>query len=260
MFITSWKLTGILFVLALALILLASSPWARARKLVNAQDRIADAAAEATETIDAIDLAALRCRDGRTKCASAHHRAAFLLRSPIGVRAWLTGTPSTRYVRGVTGVIWIGALEVQSGAMKVGFMQFSCCVGLGVGGFATVAEGDGRRGCCAPGAAERSVEILAQTPDIAAPPSPKPMPAKLSGYVKLGMVFASIRRRRGPRSRTSHSKAFRRTRRRLVCPSARGKSTVFRMPLRFFDPQTGAVTLTGLMRATRILPMARPLR
>ena len=57
MFITSWKLTGILFILAPVLILPILSMGRRVRKLsVNAQDRIAEAAAEATETIDAIDL------------------------------------------------------------------------------------------------------------------------------------------------------------------------------------------------------------
>ena len=249
MFITSWKLTGILFVLAPVLILPILAMGRRVRKLsVNAQDRIADAAAEATETIDAIDLVQAygmeKEREMRFRSTIEAAFKAALAR--IGARAWLTGIIIALMFAGVTGVIWIGALEVQSGAMTVGaFMQFVLLAVFGVGGFATVAEvmGDAMR---ASGAAERSVEILAQTPDIAAPPSPKPMPAKLSGHVKLDGVSFSYPAAQGPSLKDVTFEARPGELVALVGPSGAGKSTVFRMLLRFFDPQTGAVTLDGL--------------
>lgn len=249
MFITSWKLTGILFILAPALILPILGMGRRVRKLsVNAQDRIAEAAAEATETIDAIDLVQAygmeKEREQRFRGAIELAFKAALAR--IGARAWLTGIIIALMFAGVTGVIWIGALEVQSGAMTVGaFMQFVLLAVFGVGGFATVAEvmGDAMR---ASGAAVRAVEILDQRPDIAAPPSPKPMPAKIAGLVKLENVSFAYPEAQGPSLKDVSFEAKPGELVALVGPSGAGKSTVFRMLLRFFDPQTGEVTLDGM--------------
>ena len=249
MFITSWKLTAILFVLAPVLILPILGMGSRVRKLsVNAQDRIADAASEATETIDAIDLVQAygmeKEREMRFRSAIELAFKAALAR--IGARAWLTGIIIALMFAGVTGVIWIGALEVQSGAMTVGaFMQFVLLAVFGVGGFATVAEvmGDAMR---ASGAAVRAIEILEHKPDIAAPPAPKPMPAKLAGHVKLDNVSFSYPTAQGPSLNNVSFEAKPGEMIALVGPSGAGKSTVFRMLLRFFDPQTGAVTLDGL--------------
>ena len=249
MMITSWKLTLILFVLAPVLILPILAMGRRVRKLsVNAQDRIADAAAEATETIDAIDLVQAygmeKEREGRFRSAIELAFEAALAR--IGARAWLTGIIIALMFAGVTGVVWIGALEVQSGAMSVGsFMQFVLLAMFGVGGFATVAEvmGDAMR---ASGAAQRAVEILDQRPDIAAPPSPKPMPARIAGHVKLENVSFAYPEAAGPSLKDVSFEAKPGELVALVGPSGAGKSTVFRMLLRFFDPQTGVVTLDDM--------------
>jgi ATP-binding cassette subfamily B protein len=249
MFITSWKLTALLFVLAPVLILPILAMGRRVRKLsVNAQDRIADAASEATETIDAIDLVQAygmeKEREGRFRSAIELAFQAALAR--IGARAWLTGIIIALMFAGVTGIVWIGALEVQSGAMSVGsFMQFVLLAMFGVGGFATVAEvmGDAMR---ASGAAQRAVEILAQKPDIAAPPSPRPMPARIAGHVKLENVSFSYPDAQGPSLKDVSLEAKPGEMVALVGPSGAGKSTVFRMLLRFFDPQTGVVSLDDL--------------
>lgn len=249
MFITSWKLTGILFLLAPALILPILAMGRRVRKLsVNAQDRIAEAAAEATETIDAIDLVQAYGmeKERETRFRSAIEVAFQAALARIGARAWLTGIIIALMFAGVTGVVWIGALEVQSGAMTVGaFMQFVLLAVFGVGGFATVAEvmGDAMR---ASGAAVRAVEILEQKPDIAAPPSPKPMPATIAGHVKLDNVSFAYPEAQGPSLKDVTFEAKPGELVALVGPSGAGKSTVFRMLLRFFDPQTGEVTLDGL--------------
>ncbi len=249
MMITSWKLTLILFVMAPVLILPILAMGRRVRKLsVNAQDRIADAASEATETIDAIDLVQAygmeKEREGRFRSAIELAFQAALAR--IGARAWLTGVVIALMFAGVTGVVWIGALEVQSGAMSVGaFLQFVLLAMFGVGGFATVAEvmGDAMR---ASGAAQRSVEILDQRPDIAAPPSPKAMPAQIAGHVKLENVSFAYPEAVGPSLKDVTFEARPGELVALVGPSGAGKSTVFRMLLRFFDPQTGEVTLDGM--------------
>jgi ATP-binding cassette subfamily B protein len=180
MFLTSWQLTALLIVGTPIVILPTLAIGRRVRKLsVNAQDRIADAAAEATETLDAIDLVQAygmeRERDLRFRAAVEAAFQAALAR--IRIRALLTAIVIALMFCGVAGVVWLGANSVMSGDMSTGaFIQFVLLAMFGVGGFATVAEvfGDAMR---ASGAAERSMEILAQKPDIAAPPNPKPMPA-----------------------------------------------------------------------------------
>jgi ATP-binding cassette subfamily B protein len=246
MFFASWKLSALLFVLAPALILPILGMGRRVRKLsVSAQDRIADAAAEATETIDAIDLVQAygmeKEREGRFRTAIELAFRAALAR--VSARAWLTGVIIALMFAGVTGVIWLGALEVMSGAMSTGaFIQFVLLAVFGVGGFATVAEvfGDAMR---ASGAAQRAVEILEQKPDIAAPPRPRAMPAKVVGHVRLNSVSFAYPDAQGSSLSDVSFEARPGELVALVGPSGAGKSTVFRMLLRFFDPQTGAVML-----------------
>jgi ATP-binding cassette subfamily B protein len=116
---------------------------------------------------------------------------------------------------------------------------------FGVGGFATVAEvmGDAMR---ASGAAQRAVEILDQRPDIAAPLMPRPMPARIAGHVKLENVSFAYPEAAGPSLKDVSFEARPGELVALVGPSGAGKSTVFRMLLRFFDPQTGVVSLDDM--------------
>jgi ATP-binding cassette subfamily B protein len=147
---------------------------------------------------------------------------------------------------GVAGVIWLGANSVMSGEMSTGaFIQFVLLAMFGVGGFATVAEvfGDAMR---ASGAAQRAVEILAQKPDIAAPPNPKPMPAVIKGHLRIEDVSFSYPGAEGASLKAVSLEAKPGELVALVGPSGAGKSTVFRMLLRFFDPQTGRVCLDGI--------------
>ncbi len=248
MFVTSWKLTALLIIGTPVLILPIMSIGRRVRKLsVNAQDRIADAAAEATETLDAIDLVQAygmeREREGRFRSAIEAAFQAALAR--IKVRALLTAIIIALMFCGVAGVVWLGANSVMSGEMSTGaFIQFVLLAMFGVGGFATVAEvfGDAMR---ASGAAERSMEILAQKPDIAAPANPKPMPAVIKGHVKLDRLSFAYPGAEGPSLNDVSFEAKPGELVALVGPSGAGKSTVFRMLLRFFDPNAGAVMLDG---------------
>ncbi|MDZ4761285.1 MAG: ABC transporter transmembrane domain-containing protein [Alphaproteobacteria bacterium] len=249
MFITSWKLTLVLFVLAPLLILPIMSIGRRVRKLsVTAQDRIADAAAEATETLDAVDLVQAygmeREREGRFRTAIEASFKAALAR--IRARAVLTAIIIALMFAGVAGVIWLGALSVMSGEMTTGaFIQFVLLAIFGVGGFATVAEvfGDAMR---ASGAAQRAIEILSQRPDIAAPPKPRAMPALIAGHTRLQSVTFSYPEAEGVSLKDVSFEARPGELVALVGPSGAGKSTIFRLLLRFFDPQSGAITLDGV--------------
>jgi ATP-binding cassette subfamily B protein len=249
MFVASWKLTLLLFVLAPISILPMFAIGRKVRKLsVSAQDRIADTAAEATETLDAIDLVQAygmeTDREHRFRSAVEAAFQAALAR--INARAMLTGVIIAFMFCSVAGVVWLGAREVIAGTMTMGaFVQFVLLAMFGVGGFATVAEvfGDAQR---ASGAAQRAVEILAQVPDIAAPAHPTPLPEKAAGHVKLDNVSFSYPGAAGPSLTGVSLEARPGELVALVGPSGAGKSTVFRLLLRFFDPDSGEVLLDDI--------------
>jgi ATP-binding cassette subfamily B protein len=249
MFFTSWKLTLLLFVLAPLTILPMFAIGRRVRTLsVSAQDRVADAAAEATETLDAIDLVQAygmeREREGRFRQAVETAFKAALAR--INARAILTGIIIAFAFCSVAGVVWLGAREVIAGHMSTGaFLQFVFLAMIGVGGFATVAEvfGDAMR---ASGAAQRAMEILDQTPDIAAPAQPRALPQPAQGHVRLEGVSFAYPGAAGPSLKDVTIEAQPGELVALVGPSGAGKSTVFRLLLRFFDPDAGVVQLDGV--------------
>ncbi len=249
MAITSWQLTLVLFILMPLIIFPVMAIGRRVRKLsVNAQDRIADAASEATETLDAIDLVQAygmeREREGRFRNSVERAFKAALAR--INMRALLTAIIISMVFCGVAGVIWLGANSVMSGAMSTGaFIQYVLLAVFGVGGFATVAEvfGDAMR---ASGAAQRAIEILNQQPDIAAPVQPKVMPTEVKGHVQLENVSFAYPGADLPSLSNITLEARPGELVALVGPSGAGKSTVFRLLLRFFDPSTGEVRLDGM--------------
>src|SRR5262249_43627078 len=99
----------------------------------------------------------------------------------------------------------------------------------------------------AAGAAERIVEILAIAPAVKAPPHPVPLPSPARGEIAFaGGRFAyppptEARRLHGVTLRGSPREKVA-----IVGPTGAGKSTVFHLLLRFYDPQSGHVSFDGV--------------
>ena len=72
------------------------------------------------------------------------------------------------------------------------------------------------------------------------------MPALVAGHVRLEGVSFAYPGAEGPSLKTVSFEAKPGELVALVGPSGAGKSTVFRMLLRFFDPDAGAVLLDGM--------------
>ncbi len=149
---------------------------------------------------------------------------------------------------GAVGVIlWIGGHDVLAGRITAGelsaFVFYAVIVASAVG---TISEviGDIQR---AAGATERLFELLAVEPAIRAPADPVPMPVPGRGTIEFDAVSFAYPSRPGTPALADVSFAIAAGERvALVGPSGAGKTTVFQLLLRFYDPQSGTVRVDGV--------------
>jgi ATP-binding cassette subfamily B protein len=213
-----------------------------------AQDRIGDVAVRAEETLSAIRTVQAFAQEGReTERFGATAEAAFRA-AAAGARARaLLGAIVIALVFGaIVVVLWVGSQDVLAGRITAGelssFVFFAAVVASAIGGLSDTA-GDLQR---AAGAAERLFDLLATEPEIRAPAHPLPLVRDGRGAVTMERVrFAFPSRPEQPiidgldlTVRPGETVA-------LVGPSGAGKTTVFQLLLRFYDPQQGVIRLDG---------------
>ncbi|MGN6656706.1 MAG: ABC transporter transmembrane domain-containing protein [Rhodanobacter sp.] len=222
----------------------------RVQKLSRAsQDRLADAAAIANETLNAATAVKAYAREDieSTRYSHAIRRALATARRRIGMRALLTMAVIVLVFGAITLVLWAGARHVLTGTLDPGVLgQFVLYAVFAAGSVAGLSEvwGDVLR---AAGAMERLGELLAERPDIVAPKQPLALPRPISGALRFdGVSFHYPSRPDAPALhdftldvRPGETVA-------LVGPSGAGKSTVFSLLLRFYDPQSGRISIDGV--------------
>ncbi|MEP6966566.1 MAG: ABC transporter transmembrane domain-containing protein [Pseudomonadota bacterium] len=99
----------------------------------------------------------------------------------------------------------------------------------------------------ASGASERIAGMMDASPTIAAPAFPTPLPEPARGEVSFENVSFAYPGRSDLAALSGFSLRVRPGERiALVGPSGAGKSTVFRLLLRFYDPDAGAVRIDGV--------------
>ncbi|WP_315926416.1 ABC transporter transmembrane domain-containing protein [Mesorhizobium sp. SP-1A] len=250
MVVTSPKLSG-LVIAAIPIIVLPLVAFGRSvrRKSRQAQDTLADATAYASEQIGAMrTLQAFTNEKLVTGRFGAAVEAAFeAARSSIFARALLTFFAIFMIFSSVVAVLWFGSRDVLSGALSPGTLgQFLLYAVFAAGALGALSEVWGDLSQAA-GAAERLTEILAEKPDIVAPAHPKPLPVSARGSITFSDVSFSYPAR--PDRAAVHGLTFSVKPGETVAivgPSGAGKSTVFSLILRFYDPETGAVTVDGV--------------
>ncbi len=222
----------------------------RVRKLsVNAQARFADAVGYAGETLDALDTlqAFGRERSAGERFTGAVETAFRASLSRIRARALMTALVMGLVSIGVVAVFWLGAHAVVSHRMTSGtLVQFVFLAVLAAGAVGALGEvwGDVQK---AAGAMDRVGELLDARPAIAAPADPTPLPQPPRGQIAFDKVVFAYPGRPDLPALDGFDLAVRAGERvALVGPSGAGKSTVFRLLLRFYDPQSGGVRLDGV--------------
>jgi ATP-binding cassette, subfamily B, bacterial len=247
--LTSAKLMGIILVLIPIVIAPLIIVGKRVRGLSRAsQDRIADTSGLAGETLNAIQtvqaftLEQLQTERYRNAVEDSFRTAIRRTR----VRAVLTAIGIMLVFAGITFVLWLGAHQVLAGTMTGGqllqFLLYATFVGSSAAAL-TEMWGEIQR---AAGAMERLVELLQAEPVIRAPVHPVDFPARVTGTLRFDNVTFHYPSRPESAALSNFSLdvspgetiAF-------VGPSGAGKSTTFQLLLRFYDPQSGRVTIDG---------------
>ena len=248
--LTSLKLT-LLVLAGLPVVLLPIILFGRrVRRLSRAsQDRVADTGAyvdEAIHEIRTVQAYAHEPMDRRAYADRVEQAFATGVRR-IRQRALLIATVIFLVFVAVGIILWIGGHDVLAGRLSAGqlaaFVFYAVIVATSVGAVSEVV-GELQR---ALGATERLLEILDTTTHIAEPEHPVPLPEPALGTVALDAVtFAYPSRPGDPALRSLSLRVDTGERVALVGPSGAGKTTVFQLLLRFYDPQSGAVLIDGV--------------
>jgi ATP-binding cassette subfamily B protein len=246
----SVTLTG-LVILLLALIMAPLFLFGRrVRTLtITAQDRFAEAVGYAGESLDALDTVQAFNREATVagRFSRAVDVAFAASQQRVKARSVMTALVIALTFTGVMGVLWLGSRAVVDGRMSGGaLVQFVFLSVIAAGSVGSLSESWGEVQK-ASGAMQRIAELLARRPEISAPAAPTPLPDPPRGEVAFENVTFNYPGREDAPALTDFSlRVAPGETVALVGPSGGGKSTVFRLLLRFYDPQGGAVRLDGV--------------
>jgi ATP-binding cassette, subfamily B, bacterial len=222
----------------------------RVKKLARAtQDRVGDVGSYIDEalheirTVQAYGHELVDQRHFALRVEAAFSTAVARIRQ----RALLVATVIVLVFGAVGVILWIGGHDVVAGRISAGqlsaFVFYAVIVAGAVG---TISEvfGDLQR---AAGATERLFELLAVEPSIRAPEHPVPLPRPATGTVDFEHVMFRYPSRPDTPALDDFSLGVAAGEKvALVGPSGAGKTTVFQMLLRFYDPQSGIVRVDGV--------------
>ncbi|GAB2843321.1 ABC transporter transmembrane domain-containing protein [Pseudoduganella ginsengisoli] len=252
LFYTSAKLSSIILGLLVLTVVPIVLFGRRVRKLSRAsQDRIADASAVAGEILNAMPtVQAFTHEKIETERFSASVESAFgTAMQRIRARAFLTMLAIVLVFGTIVFVLWLGAHAVLEGTMTGGdlgqFILYATTVAGAIGALSEVM-GEAQR---AAGATERLLELMSVKSDIQSPAHPLPLPPRAANGAALALNDVTFSYPSRPDTAAlSHLSLDIKPGETIavVGPSGAGKTTLFQLFLRFYDPQLGSIKLDGV--------------
>ncbi|HCE07368.1 MAG TPA: ABC transporter [Oxalobacteraceae bacterium] len=252
LFVTSLKLSSIILVLLCAVVLPIVWFGRRVRKLSrDSQDRVADASAMAGEILNAMPtVQAFTQEKSEAKRFGASVEGAFnTAMQRIRARALLTVMAILLVFGAIVFVLWLGAHAVIQGKMTGGelgqFILYSAIVSGAIGALSEVL-GDAQR---AAGATERLLELQSVRSPIQSPAQPKTLPPRTANGAALALNAVTFHYPSRPESAALTKLSLEIAPGQTVAvvgPSGAGKTTLFQLLLRFYDPLQGTITLDGV--------------
>jgi len=251
MIVTSPRLS-LLVLIAIPIIVLPLVAYGRAVRALSreAQDSLAHASAFASESLGQVRVLQAFTHEAAAgnRFGAAVERAFLAAKARTKARAGLTAIAIFLVFASVVGILWYGAQDVLAGTMTGGrlgqFVLYAVLAASSMGGLSEV-WGEINQ---AAGAAERLSELLAVQSRIKSPEHPVPLPEPPQGEIGFhDVVFAYPTRLTVSALNGISFKAKPGERLAIVGPSGAGKTTIFALLLRFYDPQAGKVTIDGVL-------------
>lgn len=252
LFVTSPKLSSIILVLLVLVIVPIILFGRRVRRLSrDSQDRIADASAMAGEILNAMPTVQAFTHEKieSSRFGESVESAFKTAMRRIRARALLTMVAIVLVFGTIVFVLWLGAHAVLEGSMTGGDLgQFILYASIVAGSIGALSEvmGEAQR---AAGATERLLELLSVKSSIQNPARPLPLPGRTASGAALALADVTFSYPSRPETAAlqhlSLSIAPGETVA-VVGPSGAGKTTLFQLFLRFYDPQSGTIRLDGV--------------
>lgn len=250
MLLTSAKLTGLVLLIVPAIVVPIIVLGRRLRVLSREnQDWIAASSGNASEALLAVQTvqAFTHEAESRATFADVTEKSYIAAKKRVGTRALMTVIVIFLVFAGVVGVLWVGARDVRAEVMSIGelvqFVIFAIMVAGGVGALSEI-WGELQR---AAGATERLAELLAVQDQVQDPANPTALPNPVRGEIAFRDV--SFRYPSRPERAALHTIDLHVTAGEtvaLVGPSGAGKTTIIQLIQRFYDPETGSITIDGV--------------
>ncbi len=254
LFTTSPQLAGIAAIVVPLVVIPIIVFGRKVRRLARAMHKqVGETAAEGNESLHGIrTIQAFTYEPIAAVIYGEHIEWAFgAARRWLTARAALTAAVILLVFASISVVLWFGGHDVLAGRMSPGqlstFIFYAVVAALAVGGLGEVM-GDLQR---AAGAMDRLSELLATRPTVTAPAHPRPLPEPARGVVAfrgVGFSYPTRPDRRAVEGFDLDVAAGEKLA--LVGPSGAGKTTIFQLLLRFYDPQEGRLLFDGVDIAT----------
>ncbi|HEV2530256.1 ABC transporter transmembrane domain-containing protein [Phenylobacterium sp.] len=249
MVVVSAHLTGLVLLLIPFVIAPLFLMGRQVRRLTaSTQDQFAEAVGYAGETLDALETVQAFGREGAAArgFGDAVENAFKTSLRRMRARSAMTALVIALVFGGIVVVFWLAVRQALGDHQWGALAQFAFLAVMAASSVGQLGEtwGDVQK---AAGAMERIGELLDARPGVRAPARPTPLPKPPRGEVALeDVTFAYPARAEMPALRGFSLAVKPGERVALVGPSGAGKSTVFRLLLRFYDPQGGRVLVDGV--------------